>query len=99
MSDLVFTLPRPSQFSIRQDTVLIAEIGTTGLIHTVVASRTPYGYWINPVCISRVLIILNRLRQGFLDLDKFGPAIDFQAKHILHIKDVNRAFAKGGNTG
>ncbi len=33
------------------NTVLIAEIGTTGLIRTVVVLMMPHGYWIDPVCL------------------------------------------------
>ena len=95
-----------------KNTVLIAEIGTTGLIRTVVVLMMPHGYWIDPVCLcapspnappktvrGRPLIVLDGLGQGFLDLDKFGAAVDFKAKHVLHVKYVNRTFAKGGNTG
>lgn len=43
---------------------------------------------------SVVLIILDRLIKGFLDLHKLGAAVDFKPEHILHIENVHCAFAK-----
>ncbi len=58
--------------------------------------------WIDPVCfgnpgrgVAGCSIVANGLCQGFPDLYELGPAVDFKTKHILDVKHIDGAFAKG----